>query len=261
MLSLFWDDFKDKKSFSRLSCSAQKRIKWKAWWNPWEVSPLQVTKITFSSNENLGEWHRVPRIMEICRCFEKASHFDVSLWRGEAAEVEARVGTFWITKRTHKMEQGAEFNHAQIKVEALCNVKRWKRSRCWAASNTEKSHQKSMDERQNSFGVSLGLSKWRREWSRAYKQNIKKVNRQASAFLLSPRWKIFSVSRFPQISRTINVSFWRNSRQTFESCLTFRADATCSPPSISIALNPFEKECNRRWNPFFSTWIQSIVLR
>lgn len=26
------------------------------------------------------------------------------------------------TERTHKMEQGAELNHAQIKVEVLCNV-------------------------------------------------------------------------------------------------------------------------------------------
>lgn len=28
------------------------------------------------------------------------------------------------TERTHKMEQGVELNHAQIKVEVLCNVER-----------------------------------------------------------------------------------------------------------------------------------------
>lgn len=92
-----------------------------------------------------------------------------------------RVGTFKITKRTHKMEQGAGFNHAQIKVEALCNVKDEKRSRCRAASNTEKSHQKSMDERRNSYSACLGLSECvlKKRMEGAYTRNIKKVNRRA----------------------------------------------------------------------------------
>lgn len=65
------------------------------------------------------------------------------------------------------MEQGDELNHAQIKVEALCNVKdeEEEENRNDAEPPREsriikkESHQKSMDEKQNSLhSACLGLS-------------------------------------------------------------------------------------------------------
>lgn len=118
----------------------------------------------------------------------------------------------WIPKHT-RWEQGAELNHAQIKVEVLCNVKGTKRWKKGKKSRFGKSLTKNqwMKGRINSYERLFFFGDYQNEIERRKStRNIKKVNRQIRllfgiVFLLSSLVeKIRTHTKKNYISRHIN---------------------------------------------------------
>lgn len=70
--------------------------------------------------EDDGNWILLE---ENAKCHGLWKFVSQSFWSWRRKECEGGH----LTERTHKMEQGVELNHAQIKVEVLCNVERWKK--------------------------------------------------------------------------------------------------------------------------------------
>lgn len=116
----FGDDFKGKKSFLSFIIHSRKESCWKAPTSGDEDEKIKHFPKDISNNI-------LPNDME-CQGLWKfaslqASRFDVFFGGEEMriVEEEVRVGTNWIAMYTRWNKQ-AGFNHAQIKVEVLCNV-------------------------------------------------------------------------------------------------------------------------------------------
>lgn len=120
-----WDDFKDKKLLSLIVLEKKQRKKLIR-------NPRRRFHFRWRWRGNISFFveHptscRVPGIMEILLFSISTlwSHFDVVQegWGWEKKHVSRSEGGH-LPNSTHKMEQRAEPNHAQIKVEVLCNVK------------------------------------------------------------------------------------------------------------------------------------------